>query len=414
MQEVVLAKNAVVILGDWEIQWPALGQAACWFQAKGYALPPASKYQPARLYDLLPIAAAAGTWIMCMVPDHKLPLLELLQDFRNRSATQPSDKVFAALGLAEEVSDLVKSHGRSLRASDLLEVDYRKPIKDIYRDMARFLIIEHGDLLILSHASEPSRTQQLSWPSWVPDWRSPKATSEFPSRQNANAYNADGGEPLAIGMASDEDSIVLQGIKVDVISAYSDKLKSYGFGSKTYQEERDFVKAAWSLLPKTSAPDRSNRAKATETLHSFILTLTAGLNNDSTPVEMGSSLYRDAGNWFAEHLDVNIAAITTIDRLKSALPSDVDSGRFHQAFVRACTDRRFFVTEGGRMGIGPDTMKEGDNIIILFGGKVPYVLRLSGSRHRFIGECYVPGLMNGESVQQWRAMSREQVVFELY
>ena len=416
MQEVVLANNAVAILGDWEIQWSALGQAALWFQDKGYALPPASKYQPPKLDDLLPVSAAAGTWEMCMVPSHKLPLLDLLRDFRNRGATQPSDKVFAALGLAEEVSDSVEAHGSPLRASasDLIEPDYRKPIKDVYRDTARSLIIEHGDLLILSHASEPLRTQQFYWPSWVPDWRSPKATSEFSSPRNANAYNADDGEPLAIGIASDEDSIVLQGIQVDVINAYSDKLTSYGFGSKTYQEERDFVKAAWSLLPKNPAPDRSNGATADETLYSFILTLTAGLSNDSTPVGLGSSFYRDAENWFAEHLDYRIAA-TTINRLlKLTLLSDVDSGRFHQAFVRACTDRKFFVTEEGRMGMGPDTMKEGDIVTILFGGKVPYVLRPSESRYRFIGECYVPGLMSGEAVQRWRAGSREQAIFELF
>jgi hypothetical protein len=66
------------------------------------------------------------------------------------------------------------------------------------------------------------------------------------------------------------------------------------------------------------------------------------------------------------------------------------------------------------MGIGPDTMKEGDIVTILFGGKVPYVLRPSGSRYRFIGECYVPALMGGEIVQRWRAGSRKQAIFELY
>lgn len=213
MQEVVLAKSAVAILGDWEIQWSALGQAARWFQTKGYALPSTSKYQPSKLDDLLPISAAAVTWTMCMVPGRKVPLLALLGDFRDRGASQPSDKLFAALGLAEEVSDSVKHHSLLPRASDLLRVDYRKSVKDIYRDAARFLIIEHGDLLVLSHASGPSLPEQSFWPSWVPDWRSSKASSELSSPWNANAYNADGEEPLAIGMASDDDSIVLQGIE---------------------------------------------------------------------------------------------------------------------------------------------------------------------------------------------------------
>jgi hypothetical protein len=112
--------------------------------------------------------------------------------------------------------------------------------------------------------------QQSYWPSWVLDWRSPKATSEFLSPRNVNVYNADGGEPLLIGVASDEDSIVLQGIQVDLINAYSNKLTSYGFGSKTYQEEHDFVKAAWHLLSKTLTPDRSkNLQRLRFCTHSF-------------------------------------------------------------------------------------------------------------------------------------------------
>jgi hypothetical protein len=43
-----------------------------------------------------------------------------------------------------------------------------------------------------------------------------------------------------------------------------------------------------------------------------------------------------------------------------------DSRRFHEAFVRACIDRRFFVTRKGLLGIGPDAIKEGDVLVINF------------------------------------------------
>ena len=38
-------------------------------------------------------------------------------------------------------------------------------------------------------------------------------------------------------------------------------------------------------------------------------------------------------------------------------------------------------------------------IVVLLGGKTPYILRKDGKAHyRFIGECFVHGLMSGEAL----------------
>jgi hypothetical protein len=81
--------------------------------------------------------------------------------------------------------------------------------------------------------------------------------------------------------------------------------------------------------------------------------------------------------------------------------------------VQACVDRRFFVTKNELMGVGPDEMKEGDAIGMLFGGRVTYVLRPVYDGFRFVGECYVSGLMNGEAVQTWKDEGSKKYVFEL-
>lgn len=41
-------------------------------------------------------------------------------------------------------------------------------------------------------------------------------------------------------------------------------------------------------------------------------------------------------------------------------------------------------------------MGEGDILCILFGGKMPFVLRPIGSYYQLVGECFSHGLMNGE------------------
>jgi hypothetical protein len=62
--------------------------------------------------------------------------------------------------------------------------------------------------------------------------------------------------------------------------------------------------------------------------------------------------------------------------------------------------RKFFVSTDGRMGCGPQTMEVGDVVCVLFGGPTPYILRpVAGTgEYLFVGECYVPGLMDGQAL----------------
>ncbi|KAK0721812.1 hypothetical protein B0T26DRAFT_623839, partial [Lasiosphaeria miniovina] len=50
------------------------------------------------------------------------------------------------------------------------------------------------------------------------------------------------------------------------------------------------------------------------------------------------------------------------------------------------------------VGMVPDGATAGDKIVVLPGGRVPFVLRRLGSgRYRLVGEFYVHGMMYGEA-----------------
>jgi len=405
VQEAVLASNATALIGEWEIDWTAIGRAAVWFRSKGYAVPAVLKYQLRDHQDLLPVSKPASAWDLCSRPDKKVPLLDLLHEFRNRLATNPVDKVYAAFGMAAELSRTEKDGFH-----ELVEPNYTsKTVLDVYRDIAKFLIIEHGNLAVLSHAGA---SPQSEWPSWAPDWRHDKASNALSTTSSTSAYNTTGTQPLAIDISNKVNSISLQGIEVDTIIAYGDRLASYGFGFVTYQEEVDFVKMAWALFsqrpPDTFASNTYDDAAA-----AFIQTLTAGLSNNNRLVSEDPSFQADALHWFAQHTPRMLPGATLLQRLKWSVHESPDSGRFHEAFVRACVDRRFFVTRKGYIGIGPDTMNEGDVITILFGGRVPYLLQPVGASYKFLGECYVPGLMGGEAVQRWKDEGSKRNFFDL-
>ncbi|KAI1426862.1 hypothetical protein F5Y12DRAFT_740075 [Xylaria sp. FL1777] len=93
------------------------------------------------------------------LPNKLVPLPVLLKAFRSRHVSQDVDRLYAALGLAQETG------GSELKGLHmLLEPDYNKPLEAVYRDLAIFLIAEYGSLVILSHV-DSSKTQSLTLPS---------------------------------------------------------------------------------------------------------------------------------------------------------------------------------------------------------------------------------------------------------
>ena len=67
--------------------------------------------------------------------------------------------------------------------------------------------------------------------------------------------------------------------------------------------------------------------------------------------------------------------------------------------VSIMNNRKLFFTRDQRIGIGHSTLKKGDQIWLLAGSKVPFILRTNDDgRTELIGEAYVDGLMFGE---QW-------------
>ena len=65
----------------------------------------------------------------------------------------------------------------------------------------------------------------------------------------------------------------------------------------------------------------------------------------------------------------------------------------------ACAPRRFFVSEKGYMGIGPESADNGDMICVLLGCQVPVLIRKHHDYQLFIGECFVWGIMDGEAIR---------------
>ena len=62
--------------------------------------------------------------------------------------------------------------------------------------------------------------------------------------------------------------------------------------------------------------------------------------------------------------------------------------------------RTLVLTKKGYLGLGPRKARKGDLVCILYGCSVPVILRKYGQGHRFVGESYIHGLMDGAAVNQ--------------
>jgi hypothetical protein len=68
----------------------------------------------------------------------------------------------------------------------------------------------------------------------------------------------------------------------------------------------------------------------------------------------------------------------------------------------ACLKRRLFRTSNGFLGLGPELLRAGDEVVIAPGSDVSLILRPVASKPKtfqFVGQAYVHGIMHGEALE---------------
>jgi hypothetical protein len=142
--------------------------------------------------------------------------------------------------------------------------------------------------------------------------------------------------------------------------------------------------------------------------------LTAGLI-DKNPYEDNPSQH--LANFEAYLLKLReIAQIEFDQELLDRMKRSSQGGnwtRFMLDAADACHCRKLFFTRNGYFGLGPEAMEEGDLCCILFGARVPFILRRVGHQYLLVGESYIHGVMRGEVIEQWKNGELEVETFEI-
>jgi hypothetical protein len=303
-----------------------------------------------------------------------------------------------------------------------LRPSYQTSVEDVYIDVARRALLGDCSSLItlaaVQHIELPEWNdnttetyKQLRLPSWVPDWRVYQShiLSEPTSPHRASNMAPD------VKFNSSHRIISIRGAIIDKLGACSQTLK-YGDFRHGSSQNSPIIQILWNKICKYDRFDLNQRYLTGEcALFAYTQTLSNGCIAIAWHQERQYSEV-SCDEWLAHGTAYIVEALGSSSIVTERVRQTAQSGNAHE-WVRAATgasvNRKFGRTECGRYVLGPAIMKEGDTICILFGGKMPFVLRSVGSSCRLVGECYCHGLMKDEIAGMLDRSETVQTVFDI-
>jgi hypothetical protein len=436
IQELALARAAVVIWGDHHIEWGLVGVCAAWMLTKGWMFSYESK-ESASASGSHVHAAVYNAFLMYVLPlasrstisnFAKLDLSAVLgTTMAVFQCTDERDRIYALLSM--------QFSGNDPNIAMLLRPDYEKGVRTVYVEAARCMLRQDEHLRLLSAVQHSPGDIDSDYPSWVPRWDRPQTVEPLALREE-QGYYSNGGElffPDGETFGPDGESLFVNGLQCGTVIRASETVDASHLGLASLANERDRealrlifsqlcdeqrqLRSSWSSQIEQSTLAGFNNPEAQDKairngMRAAATTAVPGRYGmrQSTEIITGEKAqmdhlgelllyWRERSTWKARGLQHERLEETGFWQ---GLGEGVQP--LHMELVlcsmNALLGRRIFHCDDGRFGLGPASLQDGDVVAVLFGGIVPFVLRpLSDDRWQFVGECFIPGLMQGETVE---------------
>ncbi|KAI0533749.1 heterokaryon incompatibility protein-domain-containing protein [Xylaria digitata] len=452
IQEVVASKESICKSGSIEFNfYDLLSLAGLIVELRG----PQKPYSPLRFWSqvyqqrnrqwslhALKVEASVGS------------MLQVLMNMRNFQATDPRDRLFAIFGISDEglrpmlanmdaivsgnnarvLSTMQKAFVWLGKQADAIGIqrternpamtpNYTKSVMEVYRDFTRFMIRKSPRVLdVLSHVQHTcDPTPGTTWSSWVPRFDEPQSCSFFPHRlflpgvplNGHYAYFAQLHDSPLRGHQMEPNVLQLDGFRVDEVASVCGPVRSDEAGTLPVEQLWSDL-FAFPLFPRTTLKYIGG-AEPLDT--AFLLTLCGGgvgliVSMPDQLGELGDRLQglqtlaeharNQARHWLASFYGFPGSAYQDMmPQSKSVREANLNTAYYHVGVWNYLHHRRVFRTRQGYLGLGPDTMKPGDQIVALYGGHMAFVLRqVSLIDWVLIGDCYLHywDLMSGHLV----------------
>lgn len=300
----------------------------------------------------------------------------------------------------------------SAQNSDVLvRPDYTISIQELIRKITVAEMLKKKQLSLFSMVQHTEGSILDARPSWVP-WR--LKTARQPIDWQCFTACAD----LDASVVVHNDTLQCQGFPIDVIAHALEEIPNRAIVSKFESIRRCL------LLKKSMTRIRGVSRDDDQILR--VLSCILNCSSLAVPGDYLSAERRDEKlRERVAILDQLLASYTRCHRDHQAIDRpESDSSTIYSsqevAFIQTaqnyCSERKVFCTESGYWGLGPDVLRPGDVCCILYGARVPYVLRPSHTKagHRLLGECYIYGMMHGEAMDLLASGRRAEEYFALH
>jgi hypothetical protein len=364
-------------------------------------------------------------------------------------ATNRRDMIFSLKGICDVMGQIV--------------VNYDRSVGQVFADFSWVLLQRERGLRILAEVEcrplvnigpprdetapsipfEPRPNDPTELPSWVPDFSAYAMPSSW-IRRYEDCFSAgiqkDEGRSSAgkasshhVSVARSQDCLRVQGVQFDTITATGESYEEVNISNSIAR-----LVAVLSQLPQSYIGQETDRIEA------FWRTITIGNPHDKVyPAPSEAKLV--VSQWLLHQLGrcriaVDLGRLRprdweeSLSRVAHLAASDSTGlfpkgGQLHNYYASlsnhysrlplrqaapengpvtataaafgnsALNNMRLFLTTNKYLGKGYHTIKAGDEVWILQGAEIPYVLRPTETgRYRLVGQSYVHGIMHGEAL----------------
>jgi hypothetical protein len=377
LQEAILAKSITVICGSKSIDWDVIGV----FAGAISSVYPIPQQSGLKVHDPMLDGFIASNEIQFLRikfgVETVIDFVNFLQVSRSKQAKVPLDHIYGLLGLA---SDQIRS---------MVKVTYDWEVWDGYIQFAKSFIQLDSTLSLLHMASSGERLPTL--PSWCPNFQSPSYETIYNRYPAFQAGFKDWKDRKSmIQVSPDSNEIMIPGFRVDKVRntgilSLSMALSHSNAGEedeqivKALDWEAECLKLCFEVFPETEGvPDE------------YCATLIAYHLANAEPISIMNvpEAYLNTKNLWQ-----------CLSEKKDTLPLSRFAKNSMYRYIAALQDhqyRKFFVTEGGRIGLGPSNIRSGDTVCVFYSASAPFLLRYDSdtSEARLVGDVYIYGLMD--------------------
>src|SRR3569833_355799 len=388
LQEIVVAKQATVQIGTKTVSWQdietfSLLCSVYLVHTENKPRPTWSKrYEVARFMDQPMIVVAYSIRILRMrrLEVKSSPLAGGGGRARGRRADDLRDKIYAVLGMVND--------------GPTMEIDYSAKIDLVYTQATRSILEYFGDLRAYGFISHDHRDVVSTLPSWVFNFQPPESQSftyldgsppdyDVGPKPHGLVYNASAkvrGKLSRARMTFNNDCMSIFGIYVDDVGPVGTCAPARHDITSSARRSLSPSVTQWRTLAegwKNSSIASGNWSNA------FWRTVCADCKVIGYHPEL---TLKDNPRDRRRRLQSNDRHIPPRDhKAEERLIAALDK---QATFQESCQcSRCFFITTTGHFGLGPQSLQNGDAVVVLFGSEVPFALRTVGKgRYKLLGQ----------------------------